>query len=70
MRIVGDEVKEPYIPGSILITSGDKVKWINTDVEAHTVTSGLGKTISDLKSQGLTFDNHYQFESARYLFTT
>jgi plastocyanin len=41
VRIVGDEVKEPYIPGSIIITSGDKVKWINTDVEAHTVTSGL-----------------------------
>ena len=41
VRIVGDEVKEPYIPGSIIITSGDKVRWINTDVEAHTVTSGL-----------------------------
>jgi plastocyanin len=41
VRIVGDEVKEPYIPGSIIIESGDKVKWINSDVEAHTVTSGL-----------------------------
>src|SRR5919197_4527349 len=41
VRIIGDEVKEPYIPGSIIIQSGDKVRWINTDVEVHSVTSGL-----------------------------
>jgi plastocyanin len=41
VKIIGDEVKEPYIPGSIIIQSGDKVRWINTDVEVHTVTSGL-----------------------------
>ena len=41
VRIIGDGVKEPYIPGSIIIQSGDKVRWINTDVEVHTVTSGL-----------------------------
>jgi plastocyanin len=42
VRIIGgDEVKEPYIPGSTIITSGDKVRWINTDGEVHTVRSGL-----------------------------
>jgi plastocyanin len=41
VRIIGDEVKEPYIPGSIIIQSWDKVRWINTDVEVHSVTSGL-----------------------------
>ena len=41
VRIIGDEVKQPYIPGSVIIQSGDKVKWINSDEEAHTVTSGL-----------------------------
>jgi plastocyanin len=41
VKIVGDEVKEPYIPGSIIIQSGDKVRWINLDEEVHTVTSGL-----------------------------
>jgi plastocyanin len=41
VKIIGDEVKEPYIPGSIIIQSGEKVRWINTDVEVHTVTSGL-----------------------------
>jgi plastocyanin len=41
VRIIGDEVKEPYIPGSIIIQTGDKVRWINTDVEVRTVTSGL-----------------------------
>jgi plastocyanin len=39
--IAGDEVKEPYIPGSIIIKTGDKVSWINTDEEVHTVTSGF-----------------------------
>jgi plastocyanin len=37
----GDEIKEPYIPGSIIIKTGDKVSWINTDEEVHTVTSGF-----------------------------
>jgi plastocyanin len=41
VKIVGDEVKEPYIPGSIIIESGEKVRWVNNDVEVHTVTSGL-----------------------------
>ena len=41
VKIIGDEVKEPYIPGSIIIQSGDKVRWINNDVEVHSVTSGL-----------------------------
>jgi plastocyanin len=40
VKIVGDEVKEPYVPGSIIIQSGDPVRWINSD-EVHTVTSGL-----------------------------
>jgi plastocyanin len=39
--IVGDEVKESYIPGSIIINTGDKVSWVNSDEEVHTVTSGL-----------------------------
>jgi plastocyanin len=41
VKIIGDEVKEPYVPGSIIIQSGDKVTWINSDEEVHTVTSGL-----------------------------
>ncbi|HJT47097.1 MAG TPA: plastocyanin/azurin family copper-binding protein [Nitrososphaeraceae archaeon] len=42
VRIIGDEVKEPYMPGSIIIQAGDKVRWINADKEeAHTVTSGF-----------------------------
>ena len=41
VKIVGDEVKEPYVPGSIIIQSGDPVRWINSDEEVHTVTSGL-----------------------------
>jgi plastocyanin len=53
VKIVGDEVKEPYIPGSIIIESGDKVKWINSDVEAHTVTSGLDSSTD----KGKQFDS-------------
>jgi plastocyanin len=41
VKIIGDEVKEPYIPGSIIIQSGDKISWVNSDEEVHTVTSGL-----------------------------
>lgn len=41
VKIIGDEVKEPYIPGSIIIESGEKVRWVNNDVEVHSVTSGL-----------------------------
>jgi plastocyanin len=41
VKIIGDEVKEPYIPGSIIIQSGDKVSWVNSDEEVHSVTSGL-----------------------------
>jgi plastocyanin len=44
VRIIGDEAEEPYMPGSIIINNGDKVSWINTDVEAHTVTSGLASS--------------------------
>jgi plastocyanin len=39
--IAGDEVKESYIPGSIIIKTADNVSWINTDEEVHTVTSGF-----------------------------
>ena len=53
VKIVGDEVKEPYVPGSIIIQSGDPVRWINSDEEVHTVTSGL---------EGST-DNGRQFDS-------
>jgi plastocyanin len=53
VRIIGDEVKEPYIPGSIIINTGDKVSWINTDVEVHTVTSGLASRIN----MGKQFDS-------------
>src|ERR687886_836107 len=41
VKIIGDEVKEPYIPGSIIIESGKKVRWVNNDAEVHSVTSGL-----------------------------
>ena len=44
VRIIADEAEEPYMPGSIIINNGDKVSWINTDVEAHTVTSGLASS--------------------------
>jgi|1186.fasta_scaffold1258762_1 plastocyanin len=40
VKIMGDEVKEPYMPHTININTGDKVSWINTDVEIHTMTSG------------------------------
>jgi plastocyanin len=39
--IAGDESDKPYMPGSITIKTGDKIGWINTDEEVHTVTSGL-----------------------------
>ena len=39
--IAGDESDKPYMPGSITIKTGDKVGWINTDQEVHTVTSGF-----------------------------
>lgn len=41
VKIMGDEVKEPYMPHMININTGDKVSWINSDVEIHTVTSGF-----------------------------
>ena len=66
VRIIGDEVKQPYIPGSVIIQSGDKVKWINSDEEAHTVTSGpqgsadSGKQFdSGLLSANQTFDHTF-----------
>ena len=66
VRIIGDEVKQPYIPGSVIIQSGDKVKWINSDEEAHTVTSGLegsadsGKQFdSGLLSANQTFEHTF-----------
>ena len=66
VRIIGDEVKQPYIPGSVIIQSGDKVKWINSDEETHTVTSGLegsadsGKQFdSGLLSANQTFDHTF-----------
>jgi plastocyanin len=40
VKIIGDEVKEPYMPHTFNINTGDKVSWINSDVEIHTVTSG------------------------------
>jgi plastocyanin len=39
--IAGDESDKPYMPRSIAIKTGDKVGWINTDQEVHTVTSGF-----------------------------
>ena len=39
--IAGDESDKPYMPSSITIKTGDKVGWINTDEEVHTVTSGF-----------------------------
>jgi len=39
--IAGDESDKPYMPGSITIKIADKVGWINTDEEIHTVTSGF-----------------------------
>jgi plastocyanin len=39
--IAGDESDKPYMPGLITIKIGDKVGWINTDEEVHTVTSGF-----------------------------
>ena len=39
--IAGDESDQPYMPSSITIRTGDKVAWINTDEEVHTVTSGF-----------------------------
>jgi plastocyanin len=69
VKIVGDEVKEPYTPGLIIIESGDKVRWMNTDVEVHTVTSGLesspdrGKQFdSGLLNANQTFD--YTFDKS------
>ena len=65
VRIIGDEVKQPYIPGSVIIQSGDKVKWINSDEEVHTVTSGLGSEDSGkqfdsgLLSANQTFDHTF-----------
>ena len=66
VKIIGDEVKEPYIPGSIIIQSGDKVMWINSDEEVHTVTSGLqsstdsGKQFdSGLISANQTFEHTF-----------
>ena len=41
VKIMGDEVKDPYMPHTININTGNKVSWINTDVEVHTVTSGF-----------------------------
>ncbi len=39
--LIGDEESvEPFNPGQINITVGDTVMWINSDIEAHTVTSG------------------------------
>jgi len=40
IRIMGDEVNVPFVPRTISINTGDKVTWINTNVETHTVTSG------------------------------
>ncbi len=34
------ETDECYIPASISINTGDTVQWINSDIAAHTVTSG------------------------------
>jgi len=39
--IKGDESDKPYMPISNTIKNGDRVDWINTDIEVHTVTSGF-----------------------------
>jgi plastocyanin len=40
--LIGDEEsKMPFNPSPINITVGNKIIWINTDVETHTVTSGF-----------------------------
>jgi plastocyanin len=39
--IAGDESDQLYMPSSITIRTGDKVAWINTDEEVHTLTSGF-----------------------------
>jgi plastocyanin len=39
--IAGDESDKPFMPSSITLKTGDKVGWINTDEEVHTVTSGF-----------------------------
>ena len=46
-KIILDEVKEPYMPCSIIILGGDKVRWINTDAEVHTVTSGFENFLTE-----------------------
>jgi|GEM_PF-4276468 plastocyanin len=39
--LIGDEEsEEPFNPGQINITVGNTIMWINSDIEAHTVTSG------------------------------
>jgi plastocyanin len=47
--IAGDESDQPYMPSSITIKTGDKVGWINTDEEAHTVTSGFENSTEKAK---------------------
>lgn len=47
------EARKWYIPSKIEIESGDIVKWINNDREAHTVTSGLGSGIQSLLTNNM-----------------
>ena len=35
------QTNECYIPASITVNVGDTITWINSDVAAHTVTSGI-----------------------------
>lgn len=42
------EERKWYIPPGLEINSGEIVKWINNDVESHTVTSGVGSGIASL----------------------
>jgi plastocyanin len=51
--IAGDESDQPYMPSSITIKAGDKVVWVNTNEEAHTVTSGSENSIE----KGKQFDS-------------
>jgi plastocyanin len=53
--IAGDESDKPYMPRSITIKTGDKVGWINTDEEIHTVTSGFENSTD----KGKLFDSGF-----------
>ena len=53
--IKGDESDQPYMPNSIIIRTGDRAGWINTDMEVHTVTSGFENSTD----KGKQFDSGF-----------